>query len=152
MVAILLGCSFSFEEALIQHGLSIRHLVEGKNVPMYRTNLPCTPSGSFRGNMVVSMRPFTPKDAIRATEITSRFPKVHGSPVHFGNPQEIGIQSLDAPDWGQAVSIKPDEIPVFWACGVTPQAVAIQSKLPLVITHSPGAMFITDLKNASLAS
>lgn len=144
---------------MIRAGLEIRNHQEQnqdgtgcKNVPMYRTNIECEPVGKFKGKMVVSMRPFTASDCIKAIEITSRFPKVHGSPVHFGNPKEIGIQSLDSPDWGDAVTIEANEIPVFWACGVTPQAVAVESKLPLVISHSPGSMFVTDLKNETLAS
>lgn len=156
-VGFLLGCSFTFESALMQAGLPVRHLEETaadglpKNVPMYRTSVPCRPAGRFRGPLVVSMRPFRPADAIRAVEVTGRFPHVHGAPVHLGNPAAIGIGNLARPDWGDAVTVRPDEIPVFWACGVTPQAVVMESRLPLVITHAPGHMFITDLREEELA-
>ena len=110
MVAILFGCSFSFEEALIQHGLSIRNIEEGKNVPMYQTNIPCVPAGKFHGFLVVSMRPFNSRDCLKAIEVTSKCPKVHGAPVHLGNPTEIGIEDLDSPDWGDAVTVHSDEV------------------------------------------
>jgi len=152
LVSFLIGCSFSFEEALISAGLEIRHISEGKNVPMYNTNLPCVPAGRFSGTMVVSMRPMKPADAIRAIQICSRFPAVHGAPVHFGDPEAIGIFDLRSPDYGEAVSIQQGEVPVFWACGVTPQAVIAQAKPEFCITHSPGHMLVTDLLNTSLAS
>lgn len=151
MVSFLIGCSFSFEEALQQAGIELRHQAEQKNVPMYNTNLALTPVGPFQGNMVVSMRPMRAADAIRAIQICSRFPTVHGAPVHLGDPALIGIHQLDAPDYGDAVTIYPDEIPVFWACGVTPQ-IAIQNAKPdLAFSHSPGCMLVTDITNASLA-
>lgn len=152
LVSFLIGCSFSFEEALVAAGLEIRHISEGKNVPMYNTNLQCASAGRFSGNMVVSMRPMKPADAIRAIQVCSRFPAVHGAPVHFGDPQAIGISDIRSPDYGDAVSIQPGEVPVFWACGVTPQAVIKQAKADFCITHSPGHMLVTDLLNSSLAS
>ena len=151
LVAFVLGCSFSFEEALLADDISIRHIEENVRVPMYRTNIACAPSGPFAGPMVVSMRPMTPKDAIRAVQITSRFPSVHGAPVHLGLPQSIGITDLAKPDYGDAVSIKDGEIPVFWACGVTPQSVIANAEVPFAITHAPGMMLVTDLKNKQLA-
>lgn len=151
LVAFVLGCSFSFEEALIADGLRIRHIERGQNVAMYRTSIATAPAGPFHGPLVVSMRPFTPKDAIRAIQITTRFPRVHGAPVHFGDPAAIGIQDIDKPDYGDRVEILPGEVPVFWACGVTPQAVVEAARLPFCITHAPGAMLMTDLRNSSLA-
>ncbi|EED35854.1 conserved hypothetical protein [Luminiphilus syltensis NOR5-1B] len=150
-VAFALGCSFSFEEALIAAGVEVRHITEGVNVPMYRTHLPCESSGVFRGTMVVSMRPMKPAQAIRAIQICARFPTVHGAPIHFGQPEAIGINDLTAPDFGEAVSIREGEVPVFWACGVTPQVALENAKLPLAFTHTPGHMLITDLRNAELA-
>jgi uncharacterized protein YcsI (UPF0317 family) len=152
LVAFVIGCSYSFEEALLAEGLPIRHIERKLRVPMYRTNIACDSAGPFAGPMVVSMRPFKPADAIRAVQITSRFPSVHGAPVHLGHPWSIGIADINKPDYGDAVPVAADEIPVFWACGVTPQAVAIASKPPFMITHSPGHMFITDLPNSSLAA
>jgi uncharacterized protein YcsI (UPF0317 family) len=152
LVSFLIGCSFSFEEALLDAGLEIRHLTEGKNVPMYNTSLSCAKAGPFAGSMVVSMRPMKAADAIKAIQICSRFPAVHGAPVHFGDPSLIGISNLQSPDYGDAVSIKADEVPVFWACGVTPQVVIKQAKVDFCITHSPGHMLVTDRLNSSLAS
>jgi uncharacterized protein YcsI (UPF0317 family) len=152
LVAFVLGCSFSFEEALIEDGIELRHQTCGNNVPMYRTNIPCAPSGPFRGPMVVSMRPLKPADAIRAVQITSRFPSVHGAPVHLGLPESIGIKDIAKPDYGDAVEVKADELPVFWACGVTPQAVIAAVKPEFCITHAPGSMLISDLKNSRLAA
>jgi uncharacterized protein YcsI (UPF0317 family) len=151
LVAFVIGCSFSFEEALLADDLPIRHIELGVRVPMYRTNIACAPSGPFAGPMVVSMRPMKPKDAIRAVQITSRFPSVHGAPVHLGLPQSIGIKDIGKPDYGDPVPINADEIPVFWACGVTPQAVIAAARVPFAITHSPGLMLVTDLKNKQLA-
>lgn len=144
MVGFLLGCSFTFETALIDNNIPIRHNEEGCNVPMYKTNIPCDSTHSFSGPTVVSMRPMSSKDAIRATQVTSRFPMVHGSPIHIGNPEEIGITDINKPDFGDSVTIKKEEVPVFWACGVTPQAAAMESKPSLMITHAPGCMFISD--------
>jgi uncharacterized protein YcsI (UPF0317 family) len=151
LVAFVIGCSFSFEEALIADGLKIRHIEEGRNVPMYRTNVPCASAGPFAGPLVVSMRPFKPADAIRAIQITTRFPAVHGAPVHFDKPELIGIKDISKPDYGDAVSIRPDEVPVFWACGVTPQSVILQSRPDFAITHAPGYMLVTDARNSELS-
>jgi uncharacterized protein YcsI (UPF0317 family) len=152
LVAFAIGCSFSFEWAMRAEGIPIRHLEQGCNVPMYRTNVPTEAAGAFSGPMVVSMRPLKAADAIRAVQITSRFPAVHGAPVHLGDPARIGIADLARPDYGDAVRVAPDEIPVFWACGVTPQAALRQARPPFCITHAPGAMLITDLLNHQLAS
>jgi uncharacterized protein YcsI (UPF0317 family) len=151
LVAFVLGCSFSFEEALMAEGLTLRHIECKVRVPMYRTNIACRPAGPFAGPMVVSMRPFKPADAIRAVQVTSRFPAVHGAPVHLGHPHLIGIADLARPDYGDPVPVAADEIPVFWACGVTPQAVISAAKLPFAITHAPGLMLVTDLQNRELA-
>jgi uncharacterized protein YcsI (UPF0317 family) len=152
LVTFVLGCSFSFEHALLDAGLPLRHVREGKNVAMYRTNVQTDPAGVFNGPMVVSMRPMRAADAIRAIQITSRFPNVHGAPVHIGDPALIGIRDLSLPDYGDAVAVLPDELPVFWACGVTPQAAIVQARPDFCITHAPGAMLITDLLNNALAS
>lgn len=151
LVAFVLGCSFSFEEALIADGLKIRHIEEKRNVPMYRTNVPCASAGPFAGQLVVSMRPFKPAEAIRAIQITTRFPAVHGAPVHFDKPEMIGIKDISKPDYGDAVSIQPDEVPVFWACGVTPQSVILQSRPDFAITHAPGHMLVTDVRNSEFS-
>lgn len=151
LVAFVLGCSFSFEEALMAEDIPIRHIELGVRVPMYRTNIACAPAEPFAGPMVVSMRPLKPAHAIRAVQITSRFPAVHGAPVHLGLPQSIGIADIARPDYGDPVPVYADEIPVFWACGVTPQAVIAAAKLPFAITHAPGLMLVTDLKNKHLA-
>jgi uncharacterized protein YcsI (UPF0317 family) len=151
LVAFVLGCSFSFEEALTESGIELRHISCGVNVPMFRTNIATSPAGPFRGPMVVSMRPLVPKDAIRAIQITSRFPAVHGAPVHIGLPHLIGIADLARPDYGSPVEVKPDELPVFWACGVTPQAVIAETRPPFCITHAPGSMLITDRRTTELA-
>ena len=151
LVAFLLGCSFSFEEALIADGLDVRNVTEAVNVPMYRTNIDCTAVGPFAGQMVVSMRPFAPPEALRAAEISGRFPSVHGEPVHYANPEHIGITDINQPDYGDSVTIKEGEHPLFWACGVTPQVALESAKPPLCITHSPGSMLVTDMKNSDLA-
>jgi len=150
LVAFLLGCSFTFEGAMLQAGLPVRHIEAGCNVPMYRTNLPCRPAGVFRGSMVVSMRPLTPAQAVRAVQVCSRCPRAHGAPLHVGNPAALGIRALERPDFGDRVEIRPGEAPVFWACGVTPQAVAMEVRPPLLITHKPGHMFVTDLRDTDL--
>jgi uncharacterized protein YcsI (UPF0317 family) len=150
LVAFLLGCSFTFENALLAAGVPVRHIEQECNVPMYRTNIPCRPAGMFRGPMVVSMRPLTPAQTIEATRICARFPRAHGTPIHFGDPAAIGIRDLGRPDYGDPVEVRPGEVPVFWACGVTPQAVALESRPPLLMTHSPGHMFVTDLRDTDL--
>lgn len=151
MVGFLIGCSFTFEEALVNNGIAMRHNEESCNVPMYKTNIPSVKAGRFEGPMVVSMRPMPEKDVIRAVQVTSRFPSVHGAPVHIGNPEGIGITDLNNPDFGDRVTIKDGEVPVFWACGVTPQAIAMHIKPELMITHAPGHMFITDLKTEEVS-
>ena len=136
LVAFLLGCSFSFEGPMLDAGLDVRHITDKHNVPMYITNIECVPAGVFHGPMVVSMRPMKPKDAVRAVQVTSRMPFVHGAPIHFGDPEAIGIKDISKPDFGDASLIKPGEVPVFWACGVTPQAVAMAVKPEFMITHA----------------
>jgi len=151
LVAFVIGCSFSFEEALVEDGIRLRHIEQGTNVPMWRTSIETRPAGPFHGPLVVSMRPLRPADAIRAIQITSRFPAVHGAPVHVGKPEMIGISDLSRPDYGDAVEVKDDELPVFWACGVTPQSVIAAAKPEFSITHAPGYMLVTDLKNSRLS-
>jgi uncharacterized protein YcsI (UPF0317 family) len=150
-VTFALGCSFSFEEALIADGLEVRNVTQDCNVPMYRTGIDCLAAGPFAGKMVVSMRPFAAQDAIRAIQICTRFPMVHGAPIHLGDPGLIGIADLGKPDYGDAVSVEKSEIPLFWACGVTPQLALTAARLPMAITHSPGCMLVTDLRNSQLA-
>jgi uncharacterized protein YcsI (UPF0317 family) len=149
-IAFLMGCSFSFENALLNAGLPVRHIEESKNVPMYKTNLICLPTQKFSSPLVVSMRPIPMHQVVQAVEITSRYVKAHGSPIHIGNPEAIGITALENPDYGDAVSIRENEVPVFWACGVTTQTAILQLKPDLAITHAPGHMFISDLKDESL--
>ncbi len=151
LVAFLLGCSFTFERALVAAGVPVRHLECGCNVPMYRTDRPCQPAGPFHGPLVVSMRPIPAELVARAVQVTSRFPAVHGGPVHIGEPQALGIWDLAQPDYGDPVAVHPGEVPVFWACGVTPQAVALASRVPFMITHAPGHMFVTDRLDEELA-
>jgi len=151
LVSFIIGCSFSFEEALMADGIEMRHIVRGCNVPMFRTSTPTVAAGPFHGPMVVSMRPMKPADAIRAIQITTRFPAVHGAPVHIGKPELIGIRDIGAPDYGDAVPVGADEIPVFWACGVTPQSVVAAAKPDFCITHYPGSMLVTDRKNTEFA-
>lgn len=151
-VTFVIGCSFSFEQALLDDGMHLRHVDEAKNVAMYRTSIDTVAAGVFSGPLVVSMRPLRAADAIRAIQITSRFPGVHGAPVHLGNPALIGINSLAQTDYGDPVDVLPDEIPVFWACGVTPQAALLQARPEICITHAPGSMLMTDLSNHRMAS
>jgi len=151
LVSFVLGCSFSFEEALLQADVPLRHIERGTNVPMWRTNIQTQRAGRFHGPLVVSMRPMKPADAIRAVQITTRLPSVHGAPVHLGYPEAIGIADVTKPDYGDAVPVERGELPVFWACGVTPQAAIAAAKVPFAITHAPGYMLVTDLKNAQLA-
>ncbi|WP_397447993.1 putative hydro-lyase [Pseudomonas sp. NA-150] len=150
MVAFAIGCSFSFEQPLLDAGIRLRHIEQGLNVAMYQTNIDTRPTARLRGKLVVSMRPMKAAAAIQAIQITARMPNVHGAPVHIGDPALIGIASLNAPDYGDAVSIEADEIPVFWACGVTPQSVVQASRPPLCITHAPGCMLVTDVYNRDL--
>ena len=151
LVSFAIGCSFSFEEALMEEDIEVRHVAQGVNVPMYRTSVATQAAGRFKGPLVVSMRPFKAADAIRAIQITSRYPAVHGAPVHIGDPALIGIADLGRPDYGDAVRVGDDEIPVFWACGVTPQSVVAASRPAFCITHAPGHMLVTDLKNHHLS-
>lgn len=151
LVSFLLGCSFSFESAMINASIPIRHIDDNHNVPMYITNIDTIPAGSFHGKMVVSMRPIPHHQVVRAVQATSRFPQVHGAPIHIGDPSVIGIKNIDKPDFGDRSEIREGEVPIFWACGVTPQSIAMSSKPPLMITHSPGHMFICDPKDEDLA-
>ncbi|MBI1310537.1 putative hydro-lyase [bacterium] len=150
LVAFLIGCSFTFESALQNAGLPVRHVELGCNVPMFRTSVECEPAGKFHGPLVVSMRPFTPSDAIKAVQITSQFPAVHGAPIHLGLPEQLGIRDLNSPDFGDAVPVCADELPVFWACGVTPQTVLMSARPSFAITHAPGCMFVTDVPDVEL--
>ena len=150
-VGFLIGCSFSFEEALMREGIEVRHIAQGRNVPMYKMPaFPTKPAGPFSGPMVCSMRPMTPENAWKAYQITYKMPNVHGAPIHMGPAEAVGIKGVMKPDYGEAVDIYPGEIPVFWPCGVTPQAAVENAKPPIVITHAPGHMFITDIVNAEL--
>jgi uncharacterized protein YcsI (UPF0317 family) len=151
LVSFLLGCSFSFETAMTDAGIPLRHQEMGCNVPMYITSMATTPAGVFSGPMVVSMRPIKQQQIVRAVQVTSRFPATHGAPVHIGDPAAIGIKDIARPDFGDPVEVLPGEEPVFWACGVTPQAVALNCKPPLMIAHAPGRMFITDQRDADYA-
>ena len=150
MVSFLLGCSFSFENAMLAAGLPIRNMEEGKNVSMYITDKPCVSAGIFSAPLVVTMRPMTPAQAVRAVQVTTRFHLTHGAPIHLGDPKEIGIRNLDEPDFGDPVTVRPGEIAVFWACGVTSQLAATSAPLSRVITHAPGHMFVSDLKDEDL--
>jgi uncharacterized protein YcsI (UPF0317 family) len=152
MAGFLLGCSFTFELALLDAGVPVRHLETGSVVPMYRTNISCTPAGPFAGEMVVSMRMIPVDHVDRAVQITSRYPAVHGAPVHVGDPGAIGIENLEEPGWGDLPVSEPGDVPLFWACGVTPQAIAMQIRPELMITHAPGCMFITDIPVNELAA
>ncbi|MGE8685847.1 MAG: putative hydro-lyase [Achromobacter sp.] len=151
LVSFLIGCSFSFEEAMLDNGLPVRHIEQGCNVPMYRTNVATHAAGVFSGPLVVSMRPLKAADAIRAIQVTSRFPSVHGAPVHIGDPSLIGIADIGRPDYGDPVEIRAGEMPVFWACGVTPQSVVAAVRPEFCITHAPGHMLVTDLVNSRMA-
>jgi uncharacterized protein YcsI (UPF0317 family) len=149
-VAFLLGCSFTFEEALREAGISLRHQELGCTVPMYRTAMRTRPAGIFHGRMVVSMRPIPAGMVSRAIRVTARFPKAHGAPIHVGDPSALGIDDLGAPDYGDPVPVAAGELPVFWGCGVTPQSVGLDAKPDWMITHSPGRMFVTDVRNGEL--
>lgn len=148
LVTFLVGCSFTFERALLDAGVPVRHVEDGCNVPMFQSSIECRPAGPFRGHTVVSMRPMTPADAVRASAITARYPGAHGAPVHVGDPEAIGVRDLAKPEWGDAVTVRPGEVPVFWACGITPQAVALASRPELMITHAPGSMLVCDATTA----
>jgi uncharacterized protein YcsI (UPF0317 family) len=149
-VAFLVGCSFTFERALVDAGVPVRHVALGCNVPMYRTNVACAPAGPFHGPLVVSMRPMTPELARVAERVTSRCPRVHGPPVQIGHAEALGIADLSVPDYGDPVPVHDGEVPVFWACGVTPMEAIIRAKPALAITHEPGHMLVTDVSDRSL--
>ena len=149
-VYFLIGCSFSFESELLEADIPVRHIEENKNVPMFNTNIELQPSGKFHGNMVVSMRPIPNDLVVKAVNVTAAMPRVHGAPIQIGNPKSIGINDVTKPDYGDSVTINEGEVPVFWACGVTPQNAVMQTKPEIAITHSPGHMFITDVKNIDL--
>ena len=149
-VYFLIGCSFSFEGELLASDVPVRHIEEGRNVPMYLTNIECEPAGIFHGKTVVSMRPMPADQAIKAVSITASMPRVHGAPIHIGDPSVIGIKDIHNPDFGDAVTINEGEIPVFWCCGVTPQSVVMSAKPPIASSHAPGQMFITEVKNSKL--
>ncbi|WP_067818334.1 putative hydro-lyase [Actinomadura kijaniata] len=148
LVAFLIGCSFTFENALAEAGVPVRHIEQGRNVPMYRTSRPCRGAGALGGPLVVSMRPVPAERVADAVRVTARYPAVHGAPVHVGDPAALGIADLDAPDFGDAVDVRPGEVPVFWACGVTPQAAVMASRPKFAIGHAPGHMAITDARDA----
>ena len=152
LVAFLLGCSFTFEWALLEAGIDLWHVKHGKNVAMWPTSIACRPAGAFHGPMVVSMRPIPAAQLAKAVTASARFPNAHGAPIHIGDPKAIGIEDVSRPRWGDAQHFEAGAVPVFWACGVTPQAVALASKPPFMITHSPGHMFITDVPNSALAA
>ena len=149
LVAFLIGCSFSFETALLEAGVPLRNVDQSRNVSMYRTNVPCRPAGRLSGPLVVSMRPIPAAQVTTAVQVTARMPDVHGAPVHVGAPQALGISDLSAPDFGDPVEAQPDDVPVFWACGVTPQAALMASRPPFAITHAPGHMVITDVPDSA---
>ncbi|HEV2106633.1 MAG TPA: putative hydro-lyase [Thermomicrobiales bacterium] len=151
LVAFLLGCSFTFEGSLLEAGVPVRHIAHGRNVPMYQTTRPCEPAGPFAGPLVVTMRSMPAHLVETAIAVTERYPAVHGGPVHVGDPAALGIADLDHPEWGDPPVIEPGDVPVFWACGVTPQAVALAARPPLMLTHAPGHMLVTDIPVASLA-
>lgn len=150
-VAFLIGCSFTFEAGLVQAGIPVRHMELNRNAAMYITNIPCEPAGVFHGPMVVSMRPIPAGQVAKAVQVSGRYPSVHGTPVHIGSPETLGVRDLGRPDFGDPSVFYPGEVPVFWACGVTPQSVAMTVKPEIMITHCPGHMFLTDIPNESLA-
>ena len=149
LVTFLVGCSFSFETALLDAGVPMRHIEQHRNVSMYRTNVACRPAGRLAGPLVVSMRQIPASQVVTAVQVTSRMPAVHGAPVHVGSPSSLGITDLSAPDFGDPVLAQDGDVPVFWACGVTPQAALMASKPPFAITHAPGFMFVTDVPDAT---
>ena len=150
LVGFLIGCSFTFEDAMAAAGLPLRHREQGTNVPMYITNRECAPSGPFQGPMVVSMRPMMPEEAEEAVRVTAPYHRTHGAPVHIGDPAGLGIKDLDRADYGDVLPMKEGEVPVFWACGVTPQEVMLRARPEFAITHAPGYMFVSDLTGESI--
>lgn len=152
LVGFLIGCSYSFEEALLNAGIPLRHQEENKIVSVYTTDVPCVPAGRFAGPMVVSMRPIKNHQLVRAIQVTSRFPATHGAPVHVGDPSRIGVD-LNKTDFDTGVfELAEDDVPVFWGCGGTPQAVALASKIDFMITHKVGHLFITDKRSEAIAA
>jgi uncharacterized protein YcsI (UPF0317 family) len=149
LVSLLVGCSFTFEHALLEAGVPVRHVEQGVNVPMYRTGRRCRSAGAVSGPLVVSMRPVPAAQVADAVRITSRYPAVHGAPVHVGDPGRLGIGDLARPDYGDPVRLEPGDVPVFWACGVTPQAAVVESRPSLAITHAPGHMLVTDARDSA---
>lgn len=150
LVTFLIGCSFTFEAALLETGVPVRHIEQGVNVPMYRTTQPCRPAGRLHGDLVVSMRPVPASLVATAVGVTAAIPAVHGAPVHIGEPGLLGIADLAKPDFGDPVSVEDGDVPVFWACGVTPQVAIMDSKPPFAITHAPGYMLVTDVRDVEL--
>jgi uncharacterized protein YcsI (UPF0317 family) len=148
-VTFLIGCSYTTDGVLGAAGIRLRNLENDNSGPMFKTSVACEPAGRFSGPLVVSMRPMTPRDAIQATSITARLPRFHGAPVHIGDPAAIGISNIDEPDYGEPLPLLDGELPVFWGCGVTPQAVALESRTELMITHAPGHMFVTSIREAA---
>ena len=149
LVTFLIGCSFSFDTALVAAGIPVRNIEQDRNVSMYRTDLDCRSAGRLSGPLVVSMRPIPGALVPAAVQITARMPQVHGAPVHVGAPGALGIRDLADPDYGDPVDFEPGDVPVFWACGVTPQAALAASRPPFAITHAPGHMFVTDVPDAA---
>ena len=149
-VGFLLGCSFTFEAAMERAGIPMRHLEVGGTVPMYRTNRQTVPAGPFRGPLVVTMRPIPAQQVHLAVEVTGRYARAHGEPVHVGDPAQLGIADLDRPDWAPPIPLQPGDVPVFWACGVTPQAAIEEAGVDLIFTHLPAHMFVTDLRDEDL--
>lgn len=149
LVAFLVGCSFSFEQALLEAGVPVRNIEQGRNVAMYRTHRECRPAGRLSGPLVVSMRPVPAPLVPTAVQVTARMPQVHGAPVHVGAPEQLGIADLDAPDFGEPIEFHDGDVPVFWACGVTPQAALMATRPPFAITHAPGHMFVTDIPDSA---
>ena len=148
LVTFVLGCSFTFEEALMREGFGVRHIEQGRNVPMFRSNIQTISAGVFSGPVVVTMRPYLAEDIPAVYDICARYPQAHGAPLTWGDPQALGINDLQKPDYGDAVDVKANEIPVFWACGVTPQAAIAAAKPSLCITHAPGCMLVTDVHSS----
>ena len=149
MVAFALGCSFTFEHAILRAGFPLFHVAHNLTVPMFKTTIATVEAGPFGGPMVVSMRAIAADRLDEVQAISAQFPLAHGSPVHWGDPAAIGIDDIAAPDWGDPTPVGDDELAVFWACGVTPQAAIMRAALPLCITHKPGQMLITDISDTA---
>ena len=152
VVAFLIGCSFTFDHALVEAGLTPQHYALERNVPMYRTRVPLAAAGRLRGAMVVSMRPYPREQVERVRAVTRPFREAHGEPVACGDPAQLGIDDLLHPDYGDPPVLREDDVPVFWGCGVTPQSVIVASAIPFAITHEPGHMFVSDLEHSAFAA